>query len=179
MSEFKIYTEEQEQKIARLREEASKPKEKVVINDRPWNRPIKATDRVTVTIDGITTIGYVLSVSKELVKYSKTHNVLVDTFTISTPYGIMKNVPRNKVSLRYYKDLSHIVIPEELKTMSTKWLMSELSSHRSGFYCYDDDEGYHPQFSSKFSEDEIRAELRTRPNIRSKKCNHVVKKHSR
>jgi len=170
MGKFKLYTEEQLEKIARLREEANKPKSKGFDTSKynnEWSifRNLKVTDRVTVTIDGVTLIGYVLKVDG-------------DDHTISTPYGVMKNISRSNLRLRYFKDLSHIVIPEELKAITLGELQQELNGRRNG--CNYNDEEYWPKsYLSKYSDDEIRAELRTRPNIRKKRCQRVVNKHSK
>lgn len=167
MSDFKQYTDEQLEKIERLRAEANKPKpQPMTFSDSEWSpyRKLKATDRVTVNIDGNTVIGYILAISG-------------DNHTISTPYGIMKNIPKSKLRLRYFKDLSHVVIPEELKTFTTPDLLSELNNRRNG-YDYDDD-GYYQPRTSKFSDDQIRAELRTRPNIGNSRSRKIVKKYSK
>jgi len=89
----------------------------------------------------------------------------------------MKNVPKSSLRLRYYEDLSHVVIPDELKAFTTPDLLSELNSRRGG-YCYDDD-GYYQFKHSKFTDDQIRAELRTRPNIGNKRGRRAVSKYSK
>jgi len=70
MSEFKLYTDEQLEKIERLRAEANKPKLKAfecLKDDNEWSpyRKLKPTDRVTIVSDGTTFIGYILSGTEE------------------------------------------------------------------------------------------------------------------
>lgn len=166
MTEFKQYTPEQEAKIAYLRSknEASRKNKsslkrlKEYLNQSTHNQidEISEGTRVFVDKDSATIIGYVLEVKDGLYK-------------ISTPYGIMKDLERKYLRKRDYRDLSHVVIPDELKKISTGELLSEL---RVLTYGYDD---YRP----KFSEDEIRAELRNRPNIHKKRNKVVAQRYSK
>lgn len=161
MSEFKMYTDEQLDKIERLRAEAAK-KDRPSLNTNdyhPLNKEIEKDTRVYVTDKGVTMVGYVLSVKDSL-------------YTISTPYGIMKNVELSKLRYRTYKDLSHVIIPAELKTMSTSLLLDELRNYTVGNSDYFDE--YIPRWTAQFTEDELRAELRNRPNIRAKRGRRTV-----
>lgn len=155
MSEFKYYTPEQEAKIEALRAKnvSEMQKNKALVNklkDVEKHKPLGVKDRVFVVIDSSTIVGYITE---------KTG----DTFTVSTPYGVMKNVELKYLSRRYYEDLSHVVIPDELKSISTNTLLSELRFRRSYSYSYND---YHcGTFISKFDDEQIKAELRLRPHV--------------
>jgi hypothetical protein len=188
---YQRYTPEQQEKIAKLRDETEKDQklhqecieyQKELSNDSDTNRRKSSTeleigDRVYVDLGGLTVIGYLVELNKEKkwIKRTKTikEKVIIETFDVSTPYGKLKNIERKNLRYRDYQDLSHVVIPEELKEIPTQDLLTDVRSERVGRYS---DDGYRPA-THDFSSDEIRAELRNRPNVRrNKKVKKILRK---
>lgn len=183
---YQRYTPEQQERIDKLREESERT-QKSHQEEMEWLKrkeetswkELKVGDRVYVVLGGLTIIGYLVELHKEKkwIKWSKTikQKVIIETFDVSTPYGKLKNIERKNLRYRHYEDLSHIEIPEAIKEISTQDLLAELSGDRTGYYNWYD--GYYSPPSSKFTSDQVRAELRNRPNVRrNKKVKKVLRK---
>jgi hypothetical protein len=184
---YQRYTPEQLEKIEKLRE-AAEGEQKSHQEEIEWLKRKQETswkelevgDRVYVVLGGLTIIGYLVELHKEKkwLKWSKTikQKVVIETFDVSTPYGKLKKIERKNLRYRHYEDLSHVEIPEAIKEISTQDLLAELTRDRTGYYGWNDDGHYSPP-ASKFTSDQVRAELRNRPNVRRhKKVKKALKK---
>lgn len=178
MSEYQRYTPEQLEKIEYLRKQNefgsvySYVKNKLAGNGITSTR-FKVTDRVRVSVESCTIVGYILEVIEG-------ENQTEDIFVVSTPFGIMRNVPYKNMDHRYYEDLSGIIIPEELKAISTQNLLLEIKDRRTGHnHSFIVKGGSWVTPMKEFSDQEIRAELRNRPNYTRNKGEVIkrLKKH--
>lgn len=164
-----LYTEEQEEKIQRLREEAERERESKKKTMKWLKEPnfygalsnLKEGDPIFVKFDGKEISGKIIKVRKEKRKVqwtntvTKTHEFTV--YDVMTPLGEV-TVPQSweHIRLRYVEDLSHVEIPEELKIINTQLLLSYLKSARKYGEC------------CGFSREQIKAELALRPHIKTK-----------
>lgn len=185
---YQRYTPEQQEKIDELRRfaEAEVKAHHEVTEKlkevREWKSSweLEVGDRVYVILEGLTVIGYLVELHKEKkwVKRTRTtkERAIVESFDVSTPYGKLKKIERRNLRFRHYRDLSHVIIPEELKEIPTQDLISEVRRDYTGYYANWDD-GYYRPPTRDFSSDEIRAELRNRPSVRrNKKVKKILRK---
>jgi hypothetical protein len=151
-----MYTEEQLEHIEKLRTQRDKEREdKVLDRERKqlWeDRKLKAGTPVFVTIEGKTISGYVVGANKDY------------GYTVSTPHGTIEDVKSSEVRRRVVQDLSNVEVPEELKSMSTKQLLSMLQGTRSG------------SWHTNHTPEQIKAELKNRPHVETKGERKVYKK---
>lgn len=168
---FKMYTPEQRERLAMLRASAEIERRQNIAPSGPvekfgWN--IEVGDDCTICFDGITIVGNVIA-KRILSTYSTKYDV-------NTPLGVIKNFSNNysekrSIRKRIRTDLSGIEIPEQLKTVYTQKLLRMLYIARI--------EGSYKGFGEndvieKYSIDELKAELATRPHIPNKKEKKVI-----
>lgn len=165
-AELLLYTEEQEEKIKRLREEAererkNKPVNAILANIHRVYDKLKEGDPVFVKFEGKKISGRIIKVRKEkrTVKWSNKAN-RTEEFTIydvKTPLGeITMPDSFDYIQLRHVEDLSNVEIPEELKKLNTHHLLAMLREER----IWQD---------GKYSKQELKAELALRPHVRTKR----------
>lgn len=146
-----MYTEEEQKKIDDLRHQREVERlesQKNLTQRTNLKKYLDVGDPVFVTIEGKTISGRITCRHSDVL------------FDVNTPYGVITklNCYKSEVRARFVQDLSHVIIPDELKTMTTHMLLNMLQGHRSGY-----DYG-----SPQFSVEEIKAELRHRPHIPTK-----------
>ena len=168
-AELLLYTEEQEEKIKRLREEAEREREdkrKTMewLKDKESNHilnKLKEDAPVFVKFEGKTISGRIIKVRKEkrTVKWSNTVNRTKEftVYDVKTPLGVI-TVPLSweHIQFRHVEDLSNVEIPDELKKLSTRHLLAMLRWER----IWQD---------GKYSKQELKAELALRPHVRTKR----------
>lgn len=167
---FKQYTPEQEEKIAMLRKEAEAERWRKSLHKnepRRYYPSLQKGSDCTVTIGGMTIIGTVVDM-----RQTKSGTKVYD---ISTPAGMIKDftssyLEKRRIRLRIKKDLSRVVVPETLKKMSTPNLIRLLRSMSLDFY-YD----YEHYNRYAYTEDQVRAELATRPHIPNKRETQIIR----
>jgi hypothetical protein len=150
-----MYTEEQEKKIDYLREQRELEREKKNANNthsdflKNQNR-LGVGDPVFITIDGKTISGRIVG----------SHGNYV--FDVNTPYGRITDISahESKMCKRFVEDLSHVKVPEELKTMSTHRLLKLLQDYRCGNFEY--------WGTPKWTKEQLKAELMLRPHVPTK-----------
>ena len=135
-----LYTEEQEKKILKLREEAQK--ERTIKKFNQPDNSFKINDPVFVKFNENEISGYII----------EKNNL---TCIIKTPLGNI-TTQLNKIRTRFVEDLSHIEIPQKLKTINTHTLLTYLKTARLLGH------------SHGFSREQIKAELKLRPHITTK-----------
>lgn len=167
--EFKMYTPEQEEKIAQLRHAAEVEKyhkqfeSKTPTKDR-WT--LEKGDDCTVRLNGITLVGNILDKRTRTGKYGS-----YITYDISTPLGVLKEFSNSYTEERFVRkrfkiDYSNVKVPEKLKTTYTQKLLWMLSIARLG--------GTYEWFNEKYTYEELKAELATRPHIPNKRERRVI-----
>ena len=126
--DFKRYTEEQEEKIKALREEAELRSERnrlwmKRLRRIPSPKPIEQGSPVFVRVERKTISGYVMMVNDNNGNLS---------FDVKTPLGTLGGIPSKDVWERHVTDVSNIKIPEKLKAYSTSNLLHLLRMYRIG-----------------------------------------------
>jgi hypothetical protein len=155
--------EEQNQKIERLRQEreAERSHKNKVLN---WLNGIATlkygldiNDPVFLTKDGKTISGYVVKKHKD------------GTYNVKTPYGIIQTSADYRIRKRYVEDLSGVIIPDELKTFHTTYLLKLLNWYRRGHTEVLKD-------GTILKREQIKAELKNRPHIPTKREKNTFSK---
>jgi hypothetical protein len=145
---------EERENEERLKREMMKKVEQV--------RGLKENSPVFVTIDGKTVSGYIIKKVDDYV------------YDIKTPYGVLEGVNSFEKGVevrgRLVEKLDDVVIPEELKKCSTGELLRMLGFYRKGGHS---DYWGTPQFSER----EIKAELRNRPHIPTKREKKIFQRY--
>jgi len=167
-AELLLYTEEQEEKINRLRAEAVREREekkkwiKRLNQDYGALSEFKEGDPVFVKFDGKSIAGRIIKVrtEKKTMSYTRTTTKIQEftVYDVKTPLGNV-TVPQSweYIQQRFVEDLSGVEIPEELKKINTRQLLSYLKGARIWGDC------------AGFSREQIKAELALRPHIRTKR----------
>lgn len=163
-NKFKFYTKEQEEKVERLRMEAETEREARKNQRQEKSFDFEVGNPVFITLGGKTISGYVMSRASE---------GYFSTYEVKTPLGRIKDVAWTNIKRRFVEDLSGVYIPKELKEYSTGNLLHMLQAFRNGSYSY-----YYHHAGCKFTETEIKAELRLRPHVPSKGEKKVFKKYT-
>lgn len=147
-----MYTEEEQKKINELRllrerEIVEKNEYMVWLKNR---KTLDVGDPVSITIDGKTISGRITKVYGNGV------------YDVNTPYGVITNHDKVTFEIRYrpVQDLTNVVVPEELKTISTHKLLKLLQEHRSGNAEYYE--------APTWTKEQIKAELMYRPHVPTK-----------
>jgi len=154
-----MWTETQLERIEVLRREREdgKAKKKKEQYERKHTFRFKIGDRVSHLLDGVYLIGYIVAVRENewdvRCKYG--------TFTVG-----LKGIRPDMKPMGPVKDYSQVVVSEKIKKMGTAELIRNLPGFRTRYKWYDDIiHGWREQYN----EDEIRAELITRPHIPNKR----------
>ena len=156
-TKFKFYTKEQEEKIERLRMEAETEKEAKKNAPQPRSFDFEVGSPVFITLESKTISGYVMIKDGDL-------------FEVKTPLGRIKNVKRSNLRNRFVEDLSGVEIPAELKEYSTGNLLNMMRIFRTGYSSY--------WGAPKFTESQVKAELRLRPHVTTKGERKIFKKYT-
>jgi len=146
--------EEREEKIERLRKERERElwhKQKEMISRAEYNErwKLQVGRSVFLTTKGKTISGYIVKKHKD------------ETYDVNTPYGIITTTNEYKVRGRYVEDLSNVIVPEELKTYSTPYLLKLLNWYRRNYTEVLKD-------GTILTTEHIKAELKNRPHIPTK-----------
>jgi hypothetical protein len=154
--------EEIEEKIESLRKERERErleKYKSTLWQTEFNERWKlhVGDAVFLTTKGKTISGYVVTEHKD------------GTYNVKTPYGIITTTKEYSIRKRYVEDLSDVIVPEELKTYTTPNLLKLLNWYRRGYTQVLND-------ATIISREQIKAELKTRPHIPTKKEKSIFSK---
>lgn len=163
---FKLYNKEQLEKIERLRQDAEAEREakknELRQKSSTIRRDFEVGSPVFVTLEGKTISGYVMS---------RSGDGYFSTYEVKTPLGRIKDVKGSDIRGRYMEDLSGVEIPKELKECPTVKLLNMLQTFRSGSYSY--------YTGPEFTKDQIKAELRLRPHISTKRERKIFKKYAK
>jgi hypothetical protein len=168
-TDFKVYTSEQEEKIEKLREQneaerRQKHTQMERMSNIPAYQPLKVSDPVFLRLESKTISGYIMEID-ETDRWKK-------LYTVKTPLGTVKNVPSNSIQLRHVEDLSHIVIPDEIKEYTTAHLLQILQGYRKGWS--------HAYWGTlPFSREVVKAELRRRPHVPTKRERKIFSKRTK
>jgi hypothetical protein len=154
--------EEIEEKIERLRKERETERLKKHQNiewqteyNLKWG--LQTGDPVFLTTKGKTISGYVVKKHKD------------GTYDVKTPYNIITTTKEYSIRKRYVEDLSDVIVPEELKTYNTVYLLKLLNWYRVGHTEVLND-------GTIVSRKQIKAELKNRPHIPTKKERKIFSK---
>lgn len=127
-------------------------------------QPLKVSDPVFLVLESTTISGYIMEID-ETDRWKK-------LYTVKTPLGTVKNVLSNSIRLRHVEDLSHVVIPDEIKKYTTGRLMQILRGYREGWS--------HTYWGAPpFSREVVKAELRQRPHVSTKRERRIFSKRTK
>lgn len=135
--------------------------------DGIYRHNLKIGMPVRATVENHTFIGYICRINKENRHYIK--------YDVETPSGILKDV--YYITYRKVTDYSNVVVPEELKVMTTQRLLNELKKSR----LVESDENYvtcsTSEYDKVYNSYLIKAELSTRPHIKTKSETKALSNH--
>lgn len=109
----------------------------------------KIGDLVYITLNGTEFTGSIEKV--------KNKDDWAQYYDVNTPYGVIKGVHRNEIRPRKLEDLSNIIVPEVLKKLGTRHLLSLLRST----YLY----GTTHYQGNEYTGSEIKAAMIGRPHL--------------
>jgi hypothetical protein len=157
-----LSVEKREEKIERLRKEHEDSR-LIKHKNLQWQTEfnlrwdLHVGDPVFLTMKGKTISGYIVKKHKD------------GTYDVKTPYGIITTTKEYSVRKRFVEDLSGVIVPEELKTYTTPDLLKLLNWYRRGHTQVLND-------ATIISREQIKAELKTRPHIPTKKEKSIFSK---